>query len=159
MKVIKDTLCLLSLILCAAHVVAEEPTTLNAATQEEIASCGTKLALAYTLRNMIDTLPPVAGVIAAGFVSNITYQALSGSSEMVARGAALTAALMAFPITGLIGSGPSIYLSSTYEKTFDAKSFELIKDNARTKSLNYGAYVFWGIVGSLLTGVVALAIR
>jgi hypothetical protein len=129
----------------------------HTATPEEIAACSTKLAVAYTLRNMFVTLPPIAGIIAAGVASNVTYNALVGSSEMLARGAALVAALVALPSTGIIASSPAVWLSSKYKKYFSAESFRLIEKEAHTKSMYYEAYSLCGIAPALLIGLIVKA--
>lgn len=129
------------------------------ATSEEISSCSTKLAAAYTLRNMVVTLPPVAGIIAAGIASSMTYNALVGSSETLACGAALGAALAALPATGILASSPSAWLSSKYKKYFNAESFKRIEKEAHTKSLYYDAYSFCGIAAVLLIGLIAKAAK
>lgn len=143
-----------------ANLVSLTVTTsqIHTATAKEVASCSSKLALAYTLRSMFVT-PPIVGLIAAGITSNMVYQALSGSSETVACGAALIAALVALPATGIVACMPAAWLDSKYEKSFGTHSFRLIKEEARIKSLRYEAYAFFGIVGSLLTGLMVMAAK
>ncbi len=127
------------------------------ATSEEIALCSTKLALAYALRNTLVTLPPIPLLIAAGITSNMVYQALSGSSETVACGASLIAALLAMPVTAIAASTPADWLNNKYEKWFNTYSYKLIQEEARIKSLGYEAYTSCGIVVSLLAYLVMTA--
>lgn len=156
MKNIKNTLCLLSLVLCAASVIAEDQTSRKTATPEEVISCGKKLTLVKALQYANLQWWPITGSLATMLVGRATYQQLAWLPKAVAFSCALTNGLLIFPAVTLAPFFLEQYVENKYDKTFDKESRDLIWEYTNGR---YDKCAFLGMMIAYLTSLVSLSVQ
>lgn len=145
-------------LVTAQLLQADEVATLKTATQAEIASCGTKVALAEVLGDRCWRLLPIIGIGTTYFSSKAVYQALAAYPHYVSFGAALATGFAAYPVTAL-GVLPYEYLRYAYPKTFDKESCELIWKDAVNKRTHYAMTADFCIISACIASIVMLAVK